>query len=142
MKFSVVICTRNPQQHVIQKTLNCLGEQTLPFNEWELIIVDNDSDQPLANDLDIPPQLNAIHCSEKTRGLTFARLTGIQHAKAEIVVFVDDDNWLFPDYLESAWEKSKLMPALGTWGGQLIGEFETPHLNGQNATGTGWLCGN
>ena len=48
--------------------------------------------------------LNARIVREEKLGLTHARVRGFQEAKGEIVVMVDDDNVLKPDYLERAVE--------------------------------------
>jgi glycosyltransferase involved in cell wall biosynthesis len=53
---------------------------------------------------------------ESELGLTPARLRGIAEARGEILVFVDDDNLLAPDYLERALALARSTPTLGVWG--------------------------
>jgi glycosyltransferase involved in cell wall biosynthesis len=61
---------------------------------------------------------------EETVGLTPARLRGVAESKSELLVFVDDDDVLAPDYLEQAVAISRDWPMLGAWGGLVIPEFE------------------
>jgi glycosyltransferase involved in cell wall biosynthesis len=63
---------------------------------------------------------------EDTLGLTPARLRGIAEATGEVLVFVDDDNVLEPDYLETALQIARDRPFLGSWSGQCVPRFETP----------------
>ncbi len=46
-------------------------------------------------------------------------------AGAKIVLFVDDDNILAPDYLARGLELATAWPQLGCWGGQLLPRYET-----------------
>jgi glycosyltransferase involved in cell wall biosynthesis len=101
-----------------------LKEQTLPLQQWELVLIDNASVQPLCEKVDLNWHLNARHIRENLLGLTPARLRGIQEAQAEVLVFVDDDNILDSDYLEIVLRISNEWPILGAWGGQTIPEFE------------------
>ncbi|MBP7155160.1 MAG: glycosyltransferase, partial [Flavobacteriales bacterium] len=58
-------------------------------------------------------------------GLTMARLRGIQEAKAELILFVDDDNELAPDYLNNLVQIAAKHSMLGVIGaGRIIPEFE------------------
>jgi len=45
-----------------------------------------------------------------------------------VIVFVDDDNVLAPDYLERVVEIGKAWPRLGSWGGNIVLEYEDPSL--------------
>ena len=50
---SVVICTHNPRQNYLERTLDSLRAQTLPSHKWELILVDNASREPVADKCDL-----------------------------------------------------------------------------------------
>jgi hypothetical protein len=121
---SVVICTHNPRYDYFKRCLAALENQTLAKDLWELIIVDNAS----ASDK-VPPDSIAWHprariMSEPKLGLTPARLCGIRAAKGDLLVFVDDDNVLDPDFLATALRVSRERPFLGSWSGQCRPEFE------------------
>jgi hypothetical protein len=121
--ISVAICTHNPRADYFARTLDSLREQTLCGDRWELIIVDNASSPPLAPDLSWHRQGKIVR--EETPGLTPARRCAIRETSADLIVFVDDDNVLAPDYLSLCLELDKKWPQLGTWGGQTLGEFES-----------------
>jgi glycosyltransferase involved in cell wall biosynthesis len=122
--LSVIICTHNPRASYFEKVLNALKAQTLPMEQWELLLVDNASTESLCETIDLGWHFNARHIRENQLGLTPARLRSIQEAQTETLVFVDDDNVLESDYLEIALRISKDWSILGAWGGQTIPEFE------------------
>lgn len=123
MHVSVVICTHNPHSGYLSRTLAALGAQSLPKNKWELIVIDNASTYPVAPDFSGHPSARFIR--EEKLGLAHARLRGIMEARGELLVFVDDDNILSPDYLEQAAQIGIEWPILGVWGAGIITpEFE------------------
>ena len=122
--LSVIICTHNPKFAYFDRVLTALKSQTLPITEWELLIIDNASTEPLCGRVDLSWQPHARQIREERLGLTPARLCGIQAAQADTLVFVDDDNVLDSDYLECASQIATKWPILGAWGGQAVAEFE------------------
>ena len=122
--LSVIICTHNPRREYVNKVLEALKAQSLPMDYWELIMVDNASNQSLALEIDLSWHPTSRCIREEKLGLTQARLCGIQEARGEIIIFVDDDNVLESDYLEIAFQLGKDWPMLGAWGGQNIANFE------------------
>src|SRR5690242_12200927 len=99
---SVIVCTHNPRPDYLTRTLAALRGQTLPTHEWELLVIDNASDCPVAEIADVSWHPDGAILKEDTLGLTPARLRGIDRARAELLVFVDDDNVLDTAYLERA----------------------------------------
>ena len=99
---SVTICTRNPRLDYLSRVLTALRQQTLPMIEWELLLIDNASQNPLQNlvDLSWHPTARIVHESEP--GLSPARLRAIAEAEGELIIFVDDDNVLDPSYLSES----------------------------------------
>ena len=123
--LSVVICTHNPQRDFLARTLESLRAQSLPLADWELIVVDNASSPPIAPRLDLAWHPAGRIVSEPETGLTAARLSGIGSASTDLLVFVDDDNLLAPDYLERAAALATAWPMLGVWGcGNYTPEWE------------------
>jgi len=55
-----------------------------------------------------------------------AWLLGMREARAEVLLFVDDDNVLAPDYLAQTLAVSAQWPFVGAWGGSVIPEYEKP----------------
>ena len=122
--ISVIICTHNPRTDYLERVLKALLAQNLPKDLWELLLIDNASEKLLDSKFDLSWHPNARHIREEQLGLTPARLRGINEAVGEILVFVDDDNVLDPDYLEVALKISKDFSMIGAWGGQVIPELE------------------
>ncbi len=123
--LSVILCTHDPRAIYMRRTLDSLKAQTLPLDQWEFLLVDNASKVRLADCWDLSWQPHSRHVREDELGLTPARLHGIRESEGELVVFVDDDNVLAPDYLETALAIPRRYPYLGVFGaGNLEPEFE------------------
>lgn len=116
LALSVILCTHNPRRDFLSRTLSALQSQTLPVSAWELLVVDNASQPPVADLTDLRWHPAARVLLESELGLTPARLRGIAEARGEILVFVDDDNLLAPDYLERVHALARSASNLGVWG--------------------------
>ncbi|HEY1662538.1 MAG TPA: glycosyltransferase [Verrucomicrobiae bacterium] len=123
-EISVIICTHNPRPDFFRRTLDGLKSQTLSREQWEFLLIDNASKEILAPAWDLSWHPMGRHIREEQLGLTVARLRGIRESNAELIVFVDDDNVLFPDYLALCSRLARDWPLLGAWGGQHFPEFE------------------
>ena len=137
MKLSLIICTHNPREDYLRRTLEALRSQTVVFADWEFLLIDNGTAEPLASRVDLSWHPGGRHIREEELGLTPARLRGIAEAKGDLLIFVDDDNVLDPDYLTNAFAIYEDYPFLGAFGGSIEGEFEveppssiTPYLEG------------
>jgi hypothetical protein len=53
MKLSVILCTHNPRLEYRSRTLEALRSQTVPRADWELMLIDNRSAEPLASRIDL-----------------------------------------------------------------------------------------
>lgn len=125
LDVTVIICTHNPRPDYFARVLDGLRNQTLPLHKWELLIVDNASQVPLASSCDISWHGTGRHILERELGLAYARRRGIQEASADLIIFVDDDNVLDENYLAEAIKIGEEWPALGAWGsGCIQGDFE------------------
>lgn len=124
--ISVVVCSHAPRRDYLDKTLAGLRAQTLPLDDWELVIVDNASPEPISSRADLSWHPSARCVVESVLGLTSARIRGIREASAPLLVFVDDDNVLSPDYLATALDLGRTHTFLGAWGGAINGVYEIP----------------
>ena len=122
--ISVIICTHNPRTDYLSRVLDALRAQTLPKAQWELLLVDNASQEALARSWDLSWHPHARHLRVDELGVVLARLRGIEESRGELLVYVDDDNVLRSDYLARALEIAEQFPFLGAWGGNVEGEFE------------------
>ena len=120
---TVILCAHNPHPGRLARTLAGLAAQTLPASGWELLVVDNASTSPLS-------AMKAFHDFSRVRivaemhlGLTRARLRGIAEAQGEVLVFVDDDNVLAPDYLAHVVSRFDRDPRLAAAGGRVAPEW-------------------
>ncbi|MDP1581748.1 MAG: glycosyltransferase [Candidatus Didemnitutus sp.] len=127
MQLSVILSTHNPHPERLRRTLAGLRAQTLPLTAWELLLVDNASTTPLATAqfADVAPA-NLRLVREATLGLTAARRCGVRATAGALVVLVDDDNVLAPDYLARVLQHFADHPRLGALGGRSVPEFESP----------------
>lgn len=82
------------RQHTIYRTIELIKKQSYP--NWELIVVDNDSHGDYCFD---DPRIRLYRHPEVT-GSSYARNQGIQYATGDLLCFFDDDDDMFPDYLE------------------------------------------
>jgi glycosyltransferase involved in cell wall biosynthesis len=122
-RISVIIPTYNPTPSRMAKTLSGLHAQSLSTNQWELIIIDNNSHPPVKVDLNWHPHHKIIR--EEKPGLTHARLKGFDAATGTLIVMVDDDNILDNDYLKNILSIFESNNKLGAIGGKSLPLFET-----------------
>ena len=123
-EISIIICTHNPQRDYLDKVIQALKSQTLPMEQWELLLIDNASNSLLAKSIDLSWHSQAFQIREDKLGKSYALLNGFREARAELLVTVDDDNVLDSDYLEIALQISRDWPTLGAWGGKIRPNFE------------------
>lgn len=121
--ISVIICSHNPTPAYLSRVLDALKSQTLPVEQWELLLIDNASQDPLAERIDLSWHPHARHIFEAQLGLVNARLCGLKESQGQLCVFVDDDNVLDSDYLHFALEILQTCPMVGAWSGQIIPDF-------------------
>ncbi len=127
MHVSVIICTHNPRKSNLEATLAALRLQQTSELIWELLVIDNCSNSPVKPWLDLEDLPNPRVLVEEELGLTPARARGMKEANGDIMLFVDDDNVLDPDYLQNVVNIGGQWPMLGAWGcGNLRGVFESP----------------
>ena len=125
--LSVIVCAHNPSPDRLGRTVAGLMAQSLDPEKWQLLIIDNASqDQTGFDNLDFKGHPHARVVRENTLGLTAARLRGFAESTAEIIVLVDDDNILNPTYLETVVRVFTEDPKLGAIGGRSYPEFESP----------------
>lgn len=123
-RLSVVICAHNPHAFRLEQTLAGLRAQTMSKADWELILIDNASNLPLRQSVDLSWHPNGRIVVEEKLGLTAARLRGFSEAESNVVVMVDDDNVLDESYLERASLHFDGDRELGVAGGKSLPVYE------------------
>jgi glycosyltransferase involved in cell wall biosynthesis len=118
---SVVVCTRN-RVDSLRRCVQAFASINTDY-KWELIIVDNGSDDGTSAFLaSLPRQLAKAHVAttfEPKRGLAAARNKGISKACGNIIAFTDDDCYMSENYIDSmisAFEN----PEIGLVGGRIL----------------------
>ncbi len=126
LRVSAIVCSHDPDKSGMDRVMEALRRQTMPREFWELMVVDNASPSRLSEDFEIDWHPCGRHLTEDRLGLTPARLCGMAASRGEILVFVDDDNILDPDYLEVAHWIGMRWPMLGSWSGRIDPQFDSP----------------
>lgn len=106
MKFISVIIPAYNAQKTIHKCLSALLKSDYDVNSFEVIVVDNNSNDQTAEIVKSIPRVTYI--KETTQGRSYARNTGAKSARGELLAFVDSDvfveaGWL--SHLAAGFEK-------------------------------------
>ena len=122
MKVSVIIPTKNRFDHLIRTVKSLLAQSVLPY---EIIVVDDGSEKEIYDknktclqNLMIESNKRRIFYLKGTeKGANSARNMGINKARGEIILFLDDDVILDKDYIKAILEVYLKYPFVGGVGG-------------------------
>lgn len=127
LKLSALICTRNRARY-LRKALQSLIEQTLAPDLYEIIVVDNNSDDETRRVVEAFLDSGRVrYLFEPVAGLSRARNTAWRAARAPYVAFLDDDAVARNDWAEQyvrAFET--ITPTPGSIGGKCEPIWEAP----------------
>ncbi len=127
---SVVICCHNSAKR-LPETLRHLSAQQVSRNiPWEILVIDNASTDETAEvarrcwpaDSSAPLRVGL----EPRLGIGNARFKSFTEAQYEIIGFIDDDNWVAPNWVESVADFFERHPEASAVGGPSRAAFETP----------------
>jgi glycosyltransferase involved in cell wall biosynthesis len=103
LPISIVVCTRN-RVDSLRRCVDALFS-VRTSQKWELVIVDNGSDDATADflrSLVSPSEYPVLKTAfQPKRGLTAARNTGWRSARGKIIAFTDDDCYVASDYIDA-----------------------------------------
>jgi glycosyltransferase involved in cell wall biosynthesis len=102
MQISVIIPTYNRFASLLL-VLESLKTQTISFNQFEVIVVDDGSTDAINQLLLKQFPMNILYYYQANHGGLYARNYGAMVAKGELLVFLDDDMTTTPGYLEALW---------------------------------------
>jgi glycosyltransferase involved in cell wall biosynthesis len=114
-RISAVICTHNRADY-LERALGSLTQQSLPVDEFEVLVVDNASTDATAEIarrfVDWLPTLRYLR--EDRLGLSWARNTGAASCRSPYLAYLDDDARAAPNWLERLlciFERAERAPA-------------------------------
>ena len=102
LRFSVVIPTFNRKESLV-RCLQSLSSQTIPPDEFEVIVVDDGSTDGTNTTIEShgwPFAMTVLR--EQNSGPSAARNLGVGKARGEVIAFTEDDVEVRPDWLKSA----------------------------------------
>ena len=140
---TIVITTKDRAHFLVERSLKSALLQT--YSDYEVIVIDDagkDNTEQIV--------LNYAHKNKNVRyikfpinkGLSFARNYGIQQAKGEYIVCLDDDNELRPKFLERA------VKVIGDYDAVAVGrvvqykdfaDYVVPNIDKYSSIDWGWL---
>lgn len=100
MKLSIVLPTYNRLDQ-LQQVLAGLEAQTFPLDQFEVVVVSDgspDDTDAYLREVKTPLQLNPVF--QKNQGVAVARNRGIREARADLILFIDDDVVPTPTLIE------------------------------------------
>jgi glycosyltransferase involved in cell wall biosynthesis/SAM-dependent methyltransferase len=129
-KVSIIMPTYR-RSHTILQTVETVRAQT--YSNWELIIVDNAGDGGYCFG---DPRIRVL-THKVGPSSSHARNQGVRHATGDFICFFDDDDEMFPDYLDSYVDAFTRNPQVKmVRGGMLVSDGST---NFSYATPECWL---
>lgn len=137
MNFSIVICTYNPNIENLSRLLNSIIKFNYNLDSFEVILIDNFSPKPI-NGLECVKYFESFVPSlkiyrEERKGLTYARMKGIEKSSNDWLVFFDDDNCPESNYLNGVERLLQEYPDIVCWG---PGKINVKFIDEPNLT---WL---
>ncbi|MCD7976214.1 MAG: glycosyltransferase [Tannerellaceae bacterium] len=127
MTLSVIICTYNRGRY-LPMILDSLRFQALSSELFEIIMVNNKStdntEEIISNYIKEFPDIPLKYFMESSQGISYARNRGIQESRGDIIVFLDDDETIDPDFLEGVLDFFTNHPDAGITAGPVIPVYE------------------
>jgi glycosyltransferase involved in cell wall biosynthesis len=118
--ITIVICCHNSRSRVTAVLEHLLRQDAPATIGWEVLVIDNassDATSEVARGAwpdSHPVPLRVV--LEPNLGHTNARNRGIAEAKYDIISFVDDDNWVGPEFVRTVHSLMQERPEMGACG--------------------------
>jgi glycosyltransferase involved in cell wall biosynthesis len=94
--FSVIICTYN-RAELLPRSVGSVLRQN--FEDFELIVVDDGSTDDTSSVVMRIDDPRFRHVRRENGGLSRARNTGFEHSTGRFIIYLDDDDEAYPDWL-------------------------------------------
>lgn len=95
--FSIIIPTYNRAAFLNQAIKSILYQS---YNDWEVIIVDDGSTDDTKNTIEQYQDNRIKYIYQNNSERSAARNNGIIHAQGDYILFLDSDDYLFPNFLK------------------------------------------
>ena len=95
--FSVVICTHN-RAELLPRSIDSVLDQR--WSDFELVVLDDGSTDDTAAVVQQYTDARVHYVYQENQGLGAARNAGVAHSSGRYVVFLDDDDFAMPVWLE------------------------------------------
>ncbi len=124
--ISLVICCHNSERRIVETLQHIMQQKVAENINWEMVLIDNASTDHTAEiakqiwNSSIPFKV----VTEPKLGVGHARNRGFRESAHEIICFVDDDNHLSPDWVETVYRKMEQHPDAGAIGGLNLEDCE------------------
>lgn len=113
-KAVVVICTHNPILERLRRVIRAIENNT--HENFRLVLIDNASNN--SSEIQVLCHSGIEYLHEPKKGVAFARYLALKQVqKNELLIFVDDDNYISSTYIEIALNASQAHPEWGCFGG-------------------------
>lgn len=120
---SVIVATYN-RCEILRGALESLLHQQTAGTTYEVIVADNnstDNTRRVVEELrEQSLHINLVYCFEPEQGVSYARNTGVAHARAPLLAFTDDDIRPAHDWVAAVHEGFKRFPDAHVIGGKVL----------------------
>ncbi len=127
-RISIIIATYNRAEQLLL-TLASVAEQSLPSEQWECVVVDNNSKDNtqavVAEFIERHLDLDFKVVKECRQGLSYARNCGIESSIGEVVAIIDDDEVINADFAAAYLSLFDQYPSCESAGGAIIPRYKT-----------------
>jgi glucosyl-dolichyl phosphate glucuronosyltransferase len=109
------------RETILRNTLNAMVQLEPARFNFEIIVVDNACEKNIADLVNsYQQQLPIIYLHEKQSGKHSALLTGLEKAQGDILVFIDDDIMVKPNWLNETVNGMARFPEYDLFGGKIL----------------------
>src|ERR1700730_9155135 len=101
-QISVVIPTKN-RSALLAESIEHIESQTVPRDQYEVIVIDNDSSDDTRNVLEqkVATYSNLKYGFQEKPGAAATRNAGLRLAKNDLILFIDDDVQATPSLIQA-----------------------------------------
>jgi glycosyltransferase involved in cell wall biosynthesis len=128
-KATIAICTYN-RVKLLQLCIESLSKINFPFDEFEVLVVDNNSTDNTAEICNafpgLYPHLNFRYIVETQQGVGYTRTRGAKEAKGEIVAYIDDDCLAEENWLKRIVQFYDMYSEAMSTGGKIVSKYLVP----------------